>query len=93
VVVHTSQIRHQAPLVRNPRCGGFASPSHTGLSRFPTTARLCCRNESLGPIDWLEDELYTGLQFVAVALVAYDLLGKTLVPWRLRVGVSVFSAG
>ena len=33
-----------------------------------------------GPIDWLEDKLYTGLLFVAVALVAYDLLGKTLVP-------------
>lgn len=32
------------------------------------------------PIDWLEDKLYTGLLFVAVALVAYDLLGKTLVP-------------
>jgi len=32
-----------------------------------------------GPIDWLEDKLYTGLLFVAVALVAYDLLGKTLV--------------
>jgi phosphatidylserine synthase len=33
-----------------------------------------------GPIDWLEDKLYTGLLFVAVALTAYDLLGKTLVP-------------
>ena len=33
-----------------------------------------------GPIDWLEDKLYTGLLFVAVALVSYDLLGKTLVP-------------
>jgi branched-subunit amino acid ABC-type transport system permease component len=33
-----------------------------------------------GPIDWLEDKLYTGLLFVAVALLAYDLLGKTLVP-------------
>jgi hypothetical protein len=27
----------------------------------------------------LEDKLYTGLLFVAVALLAYDLLGKTLV--------------
>ena len=33
-----------------------------------------------GPIDWLEDKLYTGLLFVAVALLAYDLLQKTLVP-------------
>ena len=33
-----------------------------------------------GPLDWLEDKLYTGLLFVAVALLAYDLLGKTLVP-------------
>jgi phosphatidylserine synthase len=33
-----------------------------------------------GPIDWFEDKLYTGLLFVAVALVAYDLLGKTLAP-------------
>ena len=33
-----------------------------------------------GPFDWLEDKLYTGLLFVAVALVAYELLGKTLVP-------------
>jgi hypothetical protein len=33
-----------------------------------------------GPIDWLEDKVYTGLLFVAVALLAYDLLGKTLVP-------------
>jgi phosphatidylserine synthase len=32
-----------------------------------------------GPIDWLEDKAYTGLLFVAVALLAYDLLGKTLV--------------
>jgi len=28
----------------------------------------------------LEDKLYTGLLFVAVALLAYDLLGRTLVP-------------
>jgi hypothetical protein len=33
-----------------------------------------------GPIDWLDDKVDTGLLFVAVALVAYDLLGKTLVP-------------
>jgi hypothetical protein len=33
-----------------------------------------------GPIDWLEDKLYTGLLFVAVALLLYDLLGKTLTP-------------
>jgi hypothetical protein len=33
-----------------------------------------------GPLDWAEDKLYTGLLFVAVALLAYDLLGKTLVP-------------
>jgi phosphatidylserine synthase len=33
-----------------------------------------------GPIDWFEDKLYTGLLFVAVALLAYDLLGKTLAP-------------
>jgi phosphatidylserine synthase len=33
-----------------------------------------------GPIDWFEDKLYTGLLFVAVALLTYDLLGKTLVP-------------
>ena len=31
-------------------------------------------------IDWFEGKLYTGLLFVAVALLAYDLLGKTLVP-------------
>jgi hypothetical protein len=33
-----------------------------------------------GPIGWLEDKVYTGLLFVAVALLAYDLFGKTLVP-------------
>jgi hypothetical protein len=33
-----------------------------------------------GPIDWLEDRVYTGLLFVAVALLLYDLLGKSLVP-------------
>lgn len=33
-----------------------------------------------GPIDWLEDKLYTGLLFVAVALLVYDLLGRTLTP-------------
>jgi len=33
-----------------------------------------------GPIDWLEDKLYTGLLFIAVALLLYDLLGKTLTP-------------
>jgi ABC-type uncharacterized transport system permease subunit len=33
-----------------------------------------------GPIDWLEDKLYTGLLFVAVALLVYDVLGKTLTP-------------
>jgi phosphatidylserine synthase len=33
-----------------------------------------------GPIDWLEDKVYTGSLFVAVALLAYDLLGKSLVP-------------
>ena len=32
------------------------------------------------PIDWFEDKVYTGLLFVAVALLAHDLLGKTLVP-------------
>jgi hypothetical protein len=33
-----------------------------------------------GPIDWFEGKFYTGLLFVAVVLLAYDLLGKTLVP-------------
>jgi hypothetical protein len=33
-----------------------------------------------GPIDWVEDRVYTGLLFVAVALLVYDLLGKTLLP-------------
>jgi phosphatidylserine synthase len=33
-----------------------------------------------GPIDWLEDKVYTGLLFVGAALLAYDLLGRTLVP-------------
>jgi phosphatidylserine synthase len=33
-----------------------------------------------GPLDWLEDKLYTGLLFVAVALLVYDLLGRTLTP-------------
>ena len=33
-----------------------------------------------GPIDWFEDRVYTGLLFVAVALLLYDLLGKSLVP-------------
>lgn len=33
-----------------------------------------------GPIDWLEDKVHTGLLFVAVALLVYDLLGKTLTP-------------
>jgi hypothetical protein len=34
----------------------------------------------LGSLDWLEDKLYTGLLFVAVALLLYELLGKTLTP-------------
>jgi hypothetical protein len=33
-----------------------------------------------GPIDWFEDKVYTGLLFVAAALLTYDLLGETLVP-------------
>jgi hypothetical protein len=33
-----------------------------------------------GPIDWFEDKLYTGLLFVAAALLLYHLLGKTLAP-------------
>jgi phosphatidylserine synthase len=33
-----------------------------------------------GLIDWFEDKVYTGLLFVAVALLVYDLLGKSLVP-------------
>jgi hypothetical protein len=33
-----------------------------------------------GRIDWLEDRVYTGLLFVAVALLGCDLLGRTLVP-------------
>jgi hypothetical protein len=33
-----------------------------------------------GLIDWLEDKLYTGLLFVTVALLAYELLGKSSVP-------------
>ena len=52
-----------------------------------------------GPIDLFEDKLYTGLLFVAVALVAYDLLGKTLIPsescqttQRVTIGGSRISA-
>jgi hypothetical protein len=37
-----------------------------------------------GPIDWLEDQLSTGLLFVAVALLLDDLLGKTLTPQATR---------
>jgi cell division protein FtsW (lipid II flippase) len=33
-----------------------------------------------GLIDWFEDKIYTGLLFVAVALLLYDLAGKTLIP-------------
>jgi cell division protein FtsW (lipid II flippase) len=33
-----------------------------------------------GPIDWFEDKVYTGLLFVAAALLVYDLAGKTLTP-------------
>ena len=33
-----------------------------------------------GPIDWLEDKLYTGLLFVAGALLLYEFLGRTLTP-------------
>jgi hypothetical protein len=33
-----------------------------------------------GLIDWVEDKLYTGLLFVAVALLTYELLGKSLAP-------------
>jgi hypothetical protein len=38
------------------------------------------RQRKPAPVDWLEDKVYTGLLFVAVALLAYDLLGKTLAP-------------
>lgn len=31
-----------------------------------------------GRIDWFEDLVYTGLLFVAAALLAYDVLGATL---------------
>jgi hypothetical protein len=34
----------------------------------------------LGPIDWFEDKVYTGLLFGAVVLLVYDLAGKTLTP-------------
>ena len=43
-------------------------------------SRILLPQRKPGPIDWLEDKVYTGLLFVAVALLAYDLLGKTLVP-------------
>jgi phosphatidylserine synthase len=33
-----------------------------------------------GLIDWFEDLVYTGLLFVAAALLLYDVLGKTLAP-------------
>ena len=33
-----------------------------------------------GMIDWFEDLVYTGLLFVAAALLLYDVLGKTLAP-------------
>lgn len=33
-----------------------------------------------GLIDWVEDKLYTGLLFVAVALLTYELLGQSLAP-------------
>ena len=33
-----------------------------------------------GLIDWFEDLVYTGLLFVAAALLLYDVLGKTLTP-------------
>ena len=36
---------------------------------------IVLRQRKPGPIHWLEDKLYTGLRFVAVALVSYDLLG------------------
>ena len=38
------------------------------------------RQRKPGPVDWFEDKVYTGLLFVAVTLLAYDLLGKTLAP-------------
>ncbi|MPZ53803.1 MAG: hypothetical protein GEU79_13905 [Acidimicrobiia bacterium] len=31
-----------------------------------------------GPIDWAEDLIYTGLLFVAAALLAYEVIGATL---------------
>ncbi len=31
-----------------------------------------------GPIDWFEDLVYTGLLFVAAALLLYEVLGATL---------------
>jgi phosphatidylserine synthase len=33
-----------------------------------------------GMIDWFEDLVYTGLLFVAAALLLYDVLGNTLAP-------------
>jgi hypothetical protein len=33
-----------------------------------------------GIVDWLEDLVFTGLLFVAAALLLYEILGKTLVP-------------
>ncbi len=33
-----------------------------------------------GMIDWFEDLVYTGLLFVAAALLLYDVLGKSLAP-------------
>jgi hypothetical protein len=45
-----------------------------------TTARPYCPKRKPGPIDWFEDKVYTGLLFVAVALLLYDLAGKTLTP-------------
>ena len=49
------------------------------LSIFYYNPRIMLERQP-GMIDWFEDLVYTGLLFVAAALLLYDVLGKTLAP-------------
>jgi hypothetical protein len=75
-----------AAIVMATLFAGFAWAAWVGLvfavalilvSIFYYNPRIMLERQP-GMIDWFEDLVYTGLLFVAAALLLYDVLGKTL---------------
>jgi hypothetical protein len=60
--------------------GLLATTALIGMSILYYSPVVMLPQRQPGPIDWLEDKLYTGLLFVAGALLLYEFLGRTLTP-------------